>query len=63
MTWEQAIAAVLAIAVTALARLVDYWLPPRAGGPSLRHPGQAPPHSGDIDWADDDDHHGPPYPL
>jgi hypothetical protein len=59
MTWEQAVAAALAIAVTALARLVDRWLPPQ--GPSLAHPGQIPPepdtrrvpYSDEVEWVDE----------
>ena len=64
MTWEQAVAAALAIAVTALARLVDRWLPPQ--GPSLAHPGQIPPepdtrrvpYSDEVEWVERES--GPP---
>jgi hypothetical protein len=51
MTWEQAVATVLAIAVTALARLVNQWLPPAAATPS----GEPGAH-----WANTEPMAGPP---
>jgi hypothetical protein len=57
MTWEQAVAAVLAIGVTALARLVNRWLPPSHEGGLLAmgvehadtEPTAAPPPDPGID--------------
>lgn len=42
MTWEQFLATVLALGATALARLINLWLPPVLDRPTTRSPSSEP---------------------